>query len=52
MTAYIDADTCDDCGPCSGCGRHWCPREETSPGEADGLCVTCYETDDPENGAS
>jgi len=35
---------CDDCGTCAGCGRAWCPNEEPSPGEGDGLCATCWMT--------
>lgn len=44
MSAYVD--TCDDCTTCRGCGRRWCRAEETSPGEASDLCVSCWETED------
>ena len=39
---YID--TCPDCTHCESCGRAWCPNEEPSPGEGDGLCATCWMT--------
>ena len=39
---YID--TCPDCTHCESCGRAWCPNEEPSPGEGDGICATCWMT--------
>ncbi len=30
------------------CGRVICGDSEPSPGEVDGLCVTCWLTEDPE----
>jgi hypothetical protein len=42
MTLYLDA--CDSCTRCEGCGRNWCPVEEPSPGEADGICDGCWLT--------
>lgn len=49
MTSYIDI--CDDCATCLGCGLRWCRAEIVSPGEASGLCVDCWATEDPEAAA-
>jgi hypothetical protein len=39
---------CEACAVCVGCGLRWCRDENVSPGEADGICRDCYETEDPE----
>jgi hypothetical protein len=44
VSGYIDP--CDDCTRCLGCGARWCRAEVVSPGEADGICLDCYETED------
>lgn len=48
MSAYVDE--CEACDRCVGCSRRVCFREEVSPGEVDGLCLTCWETDDDNQG--
>lgn len=40
------SEPCEACTTCNGCGEKWCREDEVSPGESDGLCVSCYETDD------
>jgi hypothetical protein len=37
---------CEACTACLGCGRAWCRDERPSPGEAEGICDDCYETED------
>ena len=36
---------------CAGCARTWRPDEDVSPGEADGICRDCYETEIPHDAA-
>lgn len=35
------------CSTCLGCGSVYC-RDEPQPGEASGLCESCWLTEDPE----
>jgi hypothetical protein len=37
---------CDDCTTCIGCGLRWCRANDVSPGEAERLCVDCFEMED------
>jgi len=39
-------EPCEACTICLGCGAKWCRDEQVSPGEGDGLCVSCWETED------
>ena len=34
------------CSTCLGCGLTYCREVEVSPGEVDGICPSCYETED------
>ena len=38
----------DCCVTCLGCGHVYCRDTDISPGEADGICPTCWEQEDPE----
>lgn len=40
--------TDDCCVTCVGCGLDWCRDNDTSPGEASGICRDCYETEESE----
>ena len=47
MSAYSlpwAAEPC--CGTCAGCERTYCRDAEPSPGEADGICPTCWDIED------
>jgi len=37
---------------CLGCGLSWCADVTVSPGEADGLCESCWAAEDPEGDAA
>lgn len=37
---------CDACRLCLGCSVTFCRDNEVSPGEGDGICTACFETED------
>lgn len=38
---------CEACVTCAGCEERWCREQEVSPGEADGICPSCWDADAP-----
>ena len=40
-------DNCPACTRCVACDNPWCRDDTVSPGEGDGICTDCFETEDP-----